>query len=72
VPRRITVNIISPAATNTAMQFDPARAAVKPRLPPFGALIEPGEIAGLAAFLLGEEARNITGQEIFVCGGASL
>ena len=36
VPRRITVNIISPAATDTAMQRDPARAAVKPKLPPFG------------------------------------
>lgn len=72
VPRRITVNIISPAATDTAMQRDPARAAVKPKLPPFGTMIDPEEIAALAAFLLSPHAKNITGQEIFVCGGASL
>lgn len=70
--RRITVNIISPAATDTPMQSDPARAAVKPKLPPFGNMIEPSEIAALASFLLSPDARNITGQEIFVCGGASL
>jgi 3-oxoacyl-[acyl-carrier protein] reductase len=72
VPRRIAVNVISPAATDTAMQNDPARAAVKPKLPPFGALIDPTEIAALTAFLLSDAACNITGQEIFVCGGASL
>ena len=72
VPRRITVNIISPAATDTPMQHDPARASVKPKLPPFGSLIDPEEVAALAAFLLSPDARNITGQEIFVCGGASL
>jgi NAD(P)-dependent dehydrogenase (short-subunit alcohol dehydrogenase family) len=72
VRRRITVNIISPAATDTAMQRDPARAAVKPKLPPFGSMIDPQEIAALAEFLLSSNGRNITGQEIFVCGGASL
>jgi 3-oxoacyl-[acyl-carrier protein] reductase len=72
VPRRITANIISPAAADTAMGQDPARAGVKPKVPPFGSLIDPTEIAGLASFLLSADARNITGQEIFVCGGASL
>ncbi len=72
VPRRITVNIISPAATDTPMGQDPARVGVKPKVPLFGSLIDPDEIAGLTSFLLSPAARNITGQEIFVCGGASL
>ncbi len=72
VLRRITVNIISPAATDTPMGQDPERVDVKPKVPPFGCLIDPSEIAGLASFLLSPDARNITGQEIFVCGGASL
>ncbi|HSV53603.1 MAG TPA: SDR family oxidoreductase [Burkholderiaceae bacterium] len=68
----VTVNVISPAATATAMLKDPARQAVAPRVPPLGRLIEPGEIAALAAFLLSPDAAAITGQDIQICGGASL
>ena len=49
-----------------------ARAAVAPRLPPMGRLIDPAEVAALTAFLLGPEAGSITGQQIVVCAGASL
>ncbi|MDW8398643.1 MAG: SDR family oxidoreductase [Acetobacteraceae bacterium] len=72
VARGITVNVIAPAATDTAMVRDPARAEIPLRLPPSGRLIEPREIAALAAFLLSAEARSITGQTIVVCAGASL
>ena len=71
-PRRITVNVVAPAATDTPMLRDPARAATPPKLPPIGRLIAPEEVAALAAFLLGTEAGAITGQQIMVCGGASL
>jgi NAD(P)-dependent dehydrogenase (short-subunit alcohol dehydrogenase family) len=72
VARGITVNVIAPAATDTAMIRDPAREGIPLRLPPSGRLIEPAEIAALAAFLLSGEARSITGQTITVCAGASL
>lgn len=71
-PRRITVNVISPGATDTPMLRDPARAGVPPNLPPMGRLITPDEVAGLAAYLLSDLAASITGQDIVICGGASL
>jgi 3-oxoacyl-[acyl-carrier protein] reductase len=71
-PRGITVNVIAPGATETPMLRDPARTGVAPRLPPSGRFVQPDEIAALAAFLLSDPARSITGQQIVVCGGASL
>jgi 3-oxoacyl-[acyl-carrier protein] reductase len=68
----VTVNVVSPAATETAMLTDPARTKVPPKLPPMGRLIQPQEIAALVAFLLSADAAAITGQDIQICGGASL
>jgi NAD(P)-dependent dehydrogenase (short-subunit alcohol dehydrogenase family) len=70
-PRGITANVIAPAATATPMLTD-AQRTVAPVLPPIGRYIEPDEIAAYAAFLLSPEASAITGQELLVCGGASL
>ncbi len=71
-PRGICVNVVAPAATDTPMLKDPARAGVQSKMPPMGRLVQPAEIAGLTAFLLGDAARSITGQQITVCAGSSL
>ena len=68
----VTVNVVSPAATDTAMLADPARASTQPKLPPLGRLIQPDEVAALVAFLVSDVAAPITGQDIQVCGGSSL
>lgn len=72
IEHQVTVNVISPAATQTAMLGDPARAATTPRLPPIGRYIQPAEIAELTAYLLSPAAAAITGQDIAICGGASV
>ncbi len=72
VAQGVTVNVVSPAATQTAMLDDPARQAVSPRVPPIGRLIQPEEIAALVTYLLSPQAAAVTGQDIQICGGASL
>jgi NAD(P)-dependent dehydrogenase (short-subunit alcohol dehydrogenase family) len=71
-PRGVTVNVIAPGATETPMLQDPGRSGVAPRLPPIGRFVRPEEIAAAAAFLLSEDAAAITGQQLVICGGASL
>ncbi|RVT95362.1 SDR family oxidoreductase [Rhodovarius crocodyli] len=71
-PRNITVNVVAPAATDTPMLKDPARAGHVPKLPPIGRYVKPEEVAATVAFLLGPDAGAITGQQIVICGGSSL
>jgi len=72
VDRSITVNVVAPGPTDTAMLSSPARRNTPPRVPPLGRFIDPDEVAALVAFLLGPQGRSITGQAIVQCGGASL
>ena len=71
-PRGITVNIVSPGATDTPMLQDPSRSGAAPRMPPIGRFIRPEEVAAMTSFLLTDDAGAITGQQIVICGGGSL
>ena len=68
----ITVNVVAPGATQTPMLHAPGRESASVRVPPIGRLIKPQEVASLTAWLLGEDAAPVTGQEMVICGGASL
>jgi NAD(P)-dependent dehydrogenase (short-subunit alcohol dehydrogenase family) len=68
----VTVNVVSPAATQTPGLVDPSRQSEPPKVPPIGRLIRPEEVAALTSFLLSPAAAAITGQEILICGGSSL
>lgn len=70
----ITVNAIAPGLINT-----PAAASVAPEVlenllvaQPTRTLGDPSDVAHLAAFLVDDRARNITGQVIYTCGGKSI
>ncbi|HKW28313.1 MAG TPA: SDR family oxidoreductase [Verrucomicrobiae bacterium] len=71
-PRRITVNIISPGPTDTEL-FNagktPEQIQQFARASAFGRLGQPMEIAEMVAFLAGEAAGWVTGQNIRVNGG---
>lgn len=71
-PRGITANVVAPGATQTPMLNAPGRSSSPPNMPPIGRLIEPREVAALVGFVLTADAAAITGQELVMCGGASL
>lgn len=72
IGRGITVNVVAPGAVDTPMLTDPKRGAPPGLTLPLGRLIDAREAAAAIAFFLGEEAGAITGQTLYVCGGASL
>lgn len=71
-PRGITANVVAPGATRTPMLSAPGRETSPPKVPPMGRLIAPEEVAAMVNYLLSAEAAPITGQELVLCGGASL
>ena len=75
-PRGISVNAVAPGATATdflgAMLDDPAVVGMLEKASVFGRLGQPGDIAGLVAFLAGPEAGWVTGQLIAASGGMHL
>lgn len=70
--RGITANIVAPGATATPMLSQPGRESSPPKMPPIGRYIQPEEVAALVGYLLSPAADAITGQELVICGGASL
>lgn len=76
-PRRITVNAICPGWVETEMAREGFRriageekgreAAAK--MAPLGRVLDPEEVAGLAAYLASDDARSVTGQAVVIDGG---
>jgi 3-oxoacyl-[acyl-carrier protein] reductase len=73
----ITVNAIAPGPIRTGL-FDAANPPEAPATRkiidsvPVGFLGEPRDIAAATSFLLSDEARFITGQTLYVCGGITV
>lgn len=72
VSRGVTVNVVSPAATDTPMLAAGSRAGSRPVPPPIGRFIAATEVASLVGYLVSDTGAAITGQELVVCGGSSL
>jgi NAD(P)-dependent dehydrogenase (short-subunit alcohol dehydrogenase family) len=81
-PRRITVNALCPGWVETELARESFRRIGQARgsgekegraaaaaMAPLGRVLEPEEIAGLAAYLASDEARSVTGQAIVIDGG---
>jgi len=71
-PRGITVNTVSPGATDTEMLHaanPPHAIQAVAGMTPLGRLGQPGDIADVVAFLVGADARWITGQNLRATGG---
>ena len=70
--RGITVNVVSPGATDTDMlrgANDPADVAEMPALSPLGRLGQPADVADVVAFLAGPDGRWMTAQNVRASGG---
>ena len=69
-PKGVTVNTVSPGYTITAMlPADPAFRQIGEQASPFKRLGVPKDIADVVAFVVSEEARWLTGQNIHAGGG---
>lgn len=81
-PRKITVNALVPGWVETEMAREGFRRLgeqtgggeeegrrVAAKMAPLGRVLDPEEVAGLAAYLASDEARSITGQAITIDGG---
>ena len=77
-PQGITVNVVAPGPIAETEMFDEAIPPDSPMLDriarsiPTGRVGRPADVARAVMFFLGPEADFITGQTLFVCGGASL
>ena len=73
----ITVNVVAPGPVHTDMYYDviPAGSEKERQLAasiPVGRIGEPADVARAVAFFAEESAGFVTGQVLYVCGGASI
>jgi NAD(P)-dependent dehydrogenase (short-subunit alcohol dehydrogenase family) len=76
-PEGITVNVVAPGPVHTEMFYDviPAGSEREQKLAasiPVGRIGEPSDVARAVSFFISPDAGFITGQVLYVCGGASL
>jgi len=76
-PEGITVNVVAPGPVHTEMFYDviPAGSERERKLAasiPVGRVGEPADVARAVSFFVHPDAGFITGQVLYVCGGASL
>jgi NAD(P)-dependent dehydrogenase (short-subunit alcohol dehydrogenase family) len=73
-PHKIRVNVIAPALVRTPMSEraqsdDEVMEFISHKQPLSGGMLDAGDVAAAALFLLGEQSRHITGQVVTVDGG---
>jgi 3-oxoacyl-[acyl-carrier protein] reductase len=68
-PRHVTVNVLSPGFTDTEMLSSDEVRALGATLSPFNRIGAPEDVAGVAAFLAGDSAGWVTGQNVQAGGG---
>jgi glucose 1-dehydrogenase len=74
-PAGIRVNTVSPGMVHTGMSArvyaDPDLVAARRALVPLGRIATPEDVADVIAFLLGPDARYVTGHDLVVDGGVT-
>ncbi len=68
----MTVNVVVPWATDTPMLHQPGRESPRRGFRRLGDSLLLQEVVSLVSWLLSEGASAMTGQELVMCGGASL
>jgi NAD(P)-dependent dehydrogenase (short-subunit alcohol dehydrogenase family) len=76
-PHGVTVNVVAPGPIRTAMlhsivpEMSPQEQKLAQSIP-VGRLGEPGDVARAVMFFVDRDAGFVTGQVLYVCGGASV